>query len=625
VIVYELLAGRTPFESDTPVGLLYAHVHSPPPPLAGLVAPGQEAICDWVEWLLAKDPAARPQSAAEAWDALEELAVAEMGPYWRRNAAISAADPVPAAEPEAGPEPPTTEEAGEDPTRKLPTPTPIAPAAGVEPARPRRRLWIAAATVVAGAAAAAAFAVPDDPEPERPAPRTTPPPRAATPYDFDSDGRQELVIAMLRGAPRARRAHSGVVLVQTRGGKRDWSTITEARAGIVGRPKINDDFGSGLASADFDRDGHADLAIGTPGRERVSVLYGGSRGLGSRTDQFPGGRARLPAGSGRYGYTLLARDFDADGYGDLLIGAPGQLGGEGSSGALHLVFGGKDGLRPEGARIIRRPAGVSGFGHRLRSGDVDGDGRPDLVEGGAARGGDAGHASYCRSAPRGPLRCRLLPSAGGTSSLAIGDVNGDDRADIIQGDSQHVDPEVGPPVEAGLVRVWLGSRDGPSAAPFEITQDSPRIPDVNEPGDEFGAVVEAGDVDSDGFADIIVAAVREDGGAGQVTVIRGGRDGYARVANVDFDQDSANVPGRAGPDREFGSTIAVLRLSDDDRPDVAVAARGESSEDARVMVVRGSPGVFSPTETRTRTLEGVASLVDAPPGGRIRLARTAGS
>jgi hypothetical protein len=132
-------------------------------------------------------------------------------------------------------------------------------------------------------------------------------------------------------------------------------------------------------------------------------------------------------------------------------------------------------------------------------------------------------------------------------------------------------------------------------------------------------------VDADGFADIIVGAVREDAGAGQVTVIRGGRDVYARVANVDFDQDLQAVPGSAAPDREFGSTIAVLRLSDDDRPDVALAARGEDSADDRVMVVRGSSGVFAPTETRTITLEGVASLVDAPPGGRIRLARTAGS
>ncbi len=628
VIAYELLSGRPPFVSDTPVGLLYAHVHTPPPPLTALVEPEQRALCGWVEWLLAKDPAGRPQSAAEAWDALEELAVAEMGPYWRRHAAITAPDPAQAPEP--GPEPATTEEASEDPTRKLPTPTPIAPPASLGPAHARRRgAWIATATLLAAGAAGAAFAIPDERDPARRAPKpepTAPPTKAATPYDFDSDGRQELVIAMLRGAPRERRAHSGVVLVQTRKGKRPWSTITEARAGVPGRPRINDDFGSGLASADFDRDGHADLAIGTPGRERVSVLYGGPGGLdGKRTGQLTARRARLPSGSERYGYTLVARDLDEDGFGDLVVAAPGNLGGQPSTGALHVVYGGPEGLRPDRTRVIRRPAGVSGFGHRLRSGDVDGDGRPDLVEGGAARGGDPGHASYCRGARSGPLRCRLLPSAGGTSSLAIGDVNGDDRADIIQGDSQHVDPEMGPPVGAGLVRVWFGSRDGPRPDPLEITQDSPRIPDVNEPGDEFGAVVEAGDVDSDGFADIIVGATREDGGAGQVTVIRGHREGIARVANVDFDQDSPNVPGRAGPDREFGSTIAVLRLSNDDRPDVALAARGQDSEDARVMWVRSTPGVFSPTETRTRTLEGVASLVDAPPGGRIRLAKAAGS
>ena len=35
VIVYELLAGRPPFDADTPVGVLYCHVHKPPPPLKG--------------------------------------------------------------------------------------------------------------------------------------------------------------------------------------------------------------------------------------------------------------------------------------------------------------------------------------------------------------------------------------------------------------------------------------------------------------------------------------------------------------------------------------------------------------------------------------------------------------
>ena len=147
VIAYELLAGRPPFVADTPVGLLYAHVHTPPPPLAALVEPERGAICDWVEWLLAKDPAGRPQSAAEAWDALEELAVAEMGPYWRRHAAIGSADPVPVRPPPTArrsrrPTEDSAPAASEDPTRKLPTPTPLAPAeaAAAGPRAPPARL-----------------------------------------------------------------------------------------------------------------------------------------------------------------------------------------------------------------------------------------------------------------------------------------------------------------------------------------------------------------------------------------------------------------------------------------------------------------------------------------------------
>ena len=43
----------------------------------------------WVGWLLEKAPADRPPSADAAWQALEEIAVSELGPYWRRAAAIT--------------------------------------------------------------------------------------------------------------------------------------------------------------------------------------------------------------------------------------------------------------------------------------------------------------------------------------------------------------------------------------------------------------------------------------------------------------------------------------------------------------------------------------------------------
>jgi serine/threonine protein kinase len=95
VMAYEMLAGRPPFVADAaPMAVLYCHVHKPPPPLAYLAPDVPRPVCEWVQWLLAKAPAARPGSAAEASETLEEIAVSELGPYWRRGAAI----PVDAAE-----------------------------------------------------------------------------------------------------------------------------------------------------------------------------------------------------------------------------------------------------------------------------------------------------------------------------------------------------------------------------------------------------------------------------------------------------------------------------------------------------------------------------------------------
>ena len=136
------------------------------------------------------------------------------------------------------------------------------------------------------------------------------------------------------------------MLVQDRGGKVPWNLISEARAGLPGRSRAGDDFGSGLASGDFDRDGHADLAIGTPGRERVSVLYGAERGLDTSPHAAVHGRPRAtcrPA-SGRYGFVLVARDLDGDGYDELVVGAPGERDGQPRSGAMHLCSAARGGL-----------------------------------------------------------------------------------------------------------------------------------------------------------------------------------------------------------------------------------------------------------------------------------------
>jgi serine/threonine protein kinase len=73
IIAYELFAGEPPFHTGEPVKIVLDHVHAPVPPLRAKRPDLEVRLADWVHRLLAKDPAKRPQSAAEAWAALEPL------------------------------------------------------------------------------------------------------------------------------------------------------------------------------------------------------------------------------------------------------------------------------------------------------------------------------------------------------------------------------------------------------------------------------------------------------------------------------------------------------------------------------------------------------------------------
>ena len=623
VIVYELIAGRPPFDADTPVGILYSHVHTPPPPLRN----ADPDLGRWVDWLLEKRPADRPQSAAEAWHALEESAVAKLGPYWRRAAAISFEPPAREDEPPAT----TTEETRSDPpepeTLPLAKPTPIAPPPHPAP-RPRRRrpaAIVASTGGLLGGAVAAMVLLGQGPE-ERSSPPAVPPPRpprAATPYDFNGDGRQELALALLRGSARGSSVSSGVVLVHRgRRSKPQWAVITEQRAGVPGRARSDDAFGSGLASGDFDRDGHADLAIGTPGRDRVSVLYGADGGLLAGSAEAvqrvarpaPGGLRELRQPPARHG---LRRQRVRRPDGQRPRRPPGAAGHGRAAPAVRRAKRARPPARPQdraardGPRRVRRAA--AGGRRQRRRQDRPGRGRtrPPL---------SPGHAFYCPGSRRGPSRCRQLAPDSATSSLAVADVNGDGRDDIVQGD-----PELHVPFRPGTVRVWWGSKQGPSASPREITQDSPGIKDDDEPGDGFGEIVGAGKLDADGYSDIVVAATHENAGAGRITIVRGGGAGIARDGNSAFGQGDRDVPGTAVPGAGFGSALTILSLTGDDLLDLAVAAKGEDRADERVMIVQGGAGIFTPDETSTSTLPGIGTRVTAPRGGRIRLARDAGS
>jgi hypothetical protein len=89
ITAFELLVGRTPFgDTEEPMGIVLRQINEPVPRVRDVLPDVDPWISDWVGWLAAKAPADRPQSAAQAWDALEEALLRLLGPLWRRDALL---------------------------------------------------------------------------------------------------------------------------------------------------------------------------------------------------------------------------------------------------------------------------------------------------------------------------------------------------------------------------------------------------------------------------------------------------------------------------------------------------------------------------------------------------------
>ncbi len=88
-MAYEMFTGRLPFaDSESPMALLLRHLNETIPPARTVNPALDPAISAWIAKLLARRPEDRFQSAEAAWDELEDIAIATLGPRWRRQAPI---------------------------------------------------------------------------------------------------------------------------------------------------------------------------------------------------------------------------------------------------------------------------------------------------------------------------------------------------------------------------------------------------------------------------------------------------------------------------------------------------------------------------------------------------------
>ncbi|MFI7499125.1 FG-GAP and VCBS repeat-containing protein [Streptomyces sp. NPDC049687] len=145
------------------------------------------------------------------------------------------------------------------------------------------------------------------------------------------------------------------------------------------------------------------------------------------------------------------------------------------------------------------------------------------------------------------------------------DFNGDGYRDLV---TAAPGATVGGKARAGAVVVTYGSRSGIKASRRTvITQNSPAVPGTAEKDDSFGSALAFGDLDNDGYADLVVGAEKEDAEAGAVVIVWGGRNGLSGGRAVPDPAPSAH--------QRYGMSLAVGDFTGDHKADLAVGSTGK--------------------------------------------------
>jgi ankyrin repeat protein len=372
--------------------------------------------------------------------------------------------------------------------------------------------------------------------------------------DVDGDGYDDVLI----GATRYNHSRGRVYLFY--GGP-----VMDTTADLIFEGQNEGDYFGGIACGDINNDGYEDIVIGAcscEGQGRAYLYWGGDRNsMDAKSDKIFTGENKKGS---RFGYSSTIYDIDNDGYDDIILGAYWYP--DDGTGRAYLYYGStKESMDTSYDLIFTAEKAKERFGYTISCGDVDNDGYGDIVirsladqcraylyYGASKSNMDAkvdvifeapsrrykwGNGLLCVDQNRDGYDDILIGATGyndwqGRSCLfcgsskrsmdadpdmtfdgevegslygvqeACGDIDGDKVNDLIIG-------ACGCRQRVGRVYVYWGN---------ELAAPNPKpgmILTGENPNDEFGARIACGDVNNDGFDDLIVAALAYKAGAKQ--------------------------------------------------------------------------------------------------------------